>query len=173
MFLSLTDFEDRPYRIPNQEESTDLENFITEAEEAVLIDLLGYELYSEFVADIDTSDPEDRWINLRDGAEYTYDNKLYKYNGIVDMCRPAVYSLWIDPGTYKFSNVGYIRNKPSQEAEVIDPEVFTVSTWNNFVKKAYDCGSHRNTLYGFIKANESDYPTWQLTSPEYRNRLGL
>lgn len=178
-FLQPSDFDNRPYRIPNQQESTDLEAFIQQAEKDLLICLLGYALYTEFSANVDTSGAESRWVNLRDGAEYVYDNKTYKYNGIVLMLKPAVYSLWIDPGTYKFTNVGYVQNNAPKESRTMgeEQEPFRVNAWNNYIKQAYDNGNRKNTWYGYMKANESDYPTWEFDKQaecvEYQNRFSL
>lgn len=177
MFLTLSDFNARPYRIPNQQESPDLQPFIDDREEEILLCLLGYEMHAEFVANVDTSDVEQKWIDLRDGKTYTYSGNLYKYAGIVDMLRPAVYAEWIDSGAYKLTNVGYIQNNAPKESQVLDHEVFKVEAWNRYIKKAYDCGSQRNTWYGFMKANESNYPEWEFRAEadclQYRNRWSL
>lgn len=178
MFLQLSDFTGRPYRIPNQEESPDLEAFIAREEKSILICLMGYEMYTEFAANAVTSDPEDRWAALLNGAEYSYSNKTYKYNGVVDMLVPAVYSRWLDKGAYKFTNVGYMQNNAPNESKVMeDQEPFRIESWNDFVRKAYDCGNQKNTWYGFMRANESDYPTWEHdvcdACFQYQNRFGL
>lgn len=177
MFLQLTDFQARPYRIPNQQESPDLEQFIERTEEDLLICLLGYELYSEFVANVDTSSPESRWVDLRDGADYLYAGHPYKYSGIVEMLKPAVYSKWIDPGAYKFTNVGYVQNNAPKESTTLDQSGFRVEAWNRYVKLAYDRGSRKNTWYGFMKATEADYQGWEFSTcnecVQYQNRFDL
>lgn len=177
MFLSLSDFNARPYRIPNQAESPDLEQFIEEKEEEILQCLFGYELYTEFMANVDTSGAESRWVNLRDGAEYTYDEKLYRYRGLIDMLRPAIYSLWVDQNAYKFTNVGMVNNNAPEKSIVIDAEPHRVKAWNDYVRKAYDRGSRKNTLHGFMEANESDYDSWEFDEyapcVAYQNRFSL
>lgn len=180
MILDPSDFDDRPYRIPNQQESKDFPEFVEAAEEEILVQLLGYEFYKELSDALNTSNPDQIYIDFRDGAEYESGGKTYKYSGLVDLLKPAVFSLWTDQNAYKFTNIGHIVNSPPQQATVIDNEPFAVGSWNAYVKLAGGyCGYSRSTwnrkdnLYGFYLANKSDYPTIVWKSPELRNRLGF
>lgn len=49
---------------------------IEQYEKEILINLLGYELYTEFIAAIALPGPDQKWLDLRDGAEFTME-----YNG--------------------------------------------------------------------------------------------
>lgn len=175
--LQLSDFEARPYRIPNQEESEDLAVFIEESEEELLTGLLGYELYTEFVSGVSTADLESRWADLRDGSTYQYDRKTYKYRGIVHLLKPAIYALWLEQNAYKLTNVGMVRNDRSDKYTVIDLEPFRVGGWNDYVRRAYDGGCMRNTWYGFMKSREDDYENWRFDASApyvaYQNRFGF
>ncbi len=93
--IAVEDFNDRPYKVPNQKESVEFKDFIEKAEEDLLINLLGYSLYKEFIAGLATGPVLQKWTDLKDGAEYTYSEKLYKYNGLIDFLKPAIYSLWM------------------------------------------------------------------------------
>lgn len=180
MILDPSDFDDRPYRIPNQQESKDFPEFIEDAEEQILVQLLGYEFFKELEDALNTSNPDQIYVDLRDGAEYTSSGKTYKYNGLVDLLRPAVFSLWIDQNAYKFTNIGHVNNSPPQQSTVIDSEPFVVQAWNAFVVRAGgSCNYSRSTwnrmdnLYGFYQANKANYPTLVWKSPELKNRLGF
>lgn len=176
MILDLTDFLDREYKIPNQNESRDLEAFIEKHEKEILKELLGYELFAELEAALESSaELEDRWVDLRDGAEYTYNDKTYKWLGLVDLLKPAVYSRWINVGTYKFTNVGFVQNNAQQQSATLeDMEPFIVRAWNEFVLKVgYNYEQRFGTLYGFMKANEADYDGWCFTEQKFKNRHSL
>lgn len=174
MFLSSSDFINRPYRVINQEESRDFQAFIEKQEVKLLIDLLGYSLWAEMEEDLKSSNPSEIFTALKNGAEYTFNGKTYKYNGLVDLLIPAVFSRWIDQNNYKLTAAGFVQTSPSQEnLTVVDPEPFIVAAWNDYVSKVGECYNQKNTLYGFMKANEDEFPNWEFTLPTLKNRYGL
>lgn len=168
MILELTDFLKRPYLIPNQQESVDLEEWIDATERNLLKDLLGYELYKEFNEALESSQPLDqRFVDLRDGVEYTYNDVLRKYEGMLDLLRPAVYALWIEEGAYKFTNVGWVVNNAQEQSQTLeDTEQFVVKYWNEYAKKA-------KALYDYFTVTSDDYPELIFTHVKTKNRLGL
>lgn len=170
MLLSTSDFLTRPYRILNIEESKDFVDFVKTSERELLTDILGYSLWKELD---ETASPGAALIALRDGAEYEYVGKPYKYNGLVDLLKPAVMSLWIPKNNYKFTNVGYVESSPQENSSLVDPEQFRVQLWNEFVEKVGLCLNQKNSFYGFMKANESNYPEWDFTEQKAENRFGL
>ncbi len=177
MFIEVTDFTERPYRIPNQNESTDLLSFLSTEEARLAIEnLLGYDLWKDFVEAYDASlesgaDPLDqKWSKIIEGAEYTYGSYLMKYNGWVDLLRPALYSLWIPKGSQKLTNIGYVENAPPQQSTLIDSFPSEVESWNQFVKKS-GIYEHCHTFYGFMYENRADYPNWIYNPPRMKNRF--
>jgi hypothetical protein len=174
MLISPTDFLDRPYKVPNQEESRDFISFIEEKEEELGRMLLGNELFESFRDALESSAIDDIYIAIRDGENYTYSDNIYQYKGWVDMLRPAIFSQWLPNLTYKLTNIGYVTNDAPQQSSLIDDQYdFQVINWNKFVNKVgygYTC---KNSFYGFMKANEEDYPTWVFTCPRYINRYDL
>jgi hypothetical protein len=181
MILDSTDFVDRPYKVPNQEESRDFISFIEEKEEELLRMILGDELYDEFAAGLETSGTvEQIWTDLKgeEGVSYEYSGKNYTYKGLKDLLKPGVFSEWMPLSTYKFTNIGFIENNAPQQSKLIDDQyAFQVDYWNKFVSKVgysypygYNC---KNTFYGFMKAHSSDYPSWVFKCPRYKNRYDL
>lgn len=176
MLLSVTDFASRPYKIPNQNESADLSAFIEDAEEQILTDLLGYEFYNTFATNYDTSGtPAQKWIDLAEGAEYTYNDVTYNWKGLVDLLKPIVYARWMDIGAYKFTNVGWIQNSAQENSTLIDSEQFRVQYVNEYAKKAGINYNMYNTLWGFLEVNKAEYEDYNLewSEPFTENRLGL
>lgn len=179
--IDATDFLNRPYKVPNQEESRDFISFIEDKEAYIAIKyLLGQSLWDEFKAQMETSGgPEERFQLLYDGADYTNNGKTYHYNGWIDLVRPAIYSEWLPESLYINTNVGVVINNAPQMSSVQDDQyVFQVRAWNDFVNKAggYHRYSYKNsyncvsTFYGYMKANESDFESWQFRCPQYKNR---
>ena len=56
--------------------AVDFNNIVTEYQETYLQKLLGEYLYQLFIAAIDGGSPEQKWVDLRDGADFTV-----SYNG--------------------------------------------------------------------------------------------
>ena len=48
-----------------------LDEFIPRVEKDILIRAMGYSLYSEFTTQIEASSPDQKWLDLRDGKEFT------------------------------------------------------------------------------------------------------
>lgn len=180
MIIDPTDFDVKPYKIPNQEENRDFMAYIEEKEDELAIKyLLGSELWEDFKTGLESSGPiESIWETLRDGGFYDHNGNQYQYKGWVDLVRPAIFSEWIPDTTYKLTNIGYVENSSPDKAKLIeDSYPFQVQHWNKFVEKtgySYPYGySCKNTFYGFMKAHEDDYPSWVFRCPRFKNRFDL
>jgi hypothetical protein len=175
--IDVADFNDRPYQVPNQSESPEFKDFIEAAETRILKSILGYTLWKEFSDAVDNDDPLDqKWVDLRDGAEYEIGDKTYKYDGLKDLLKPAIYALWMPQGAYKWTNVGMQENLPRKDnagadlSKGLDLLEFQVQYWNEYAAKVK---AYRNGLFGFMTINEDDYDNWEFTVPEYKNRFSL
>jgi hypothetical protein len=173
MLLKTAHFTVRPYRISNIESVPDFISFAEKAEREILTSILGYSLWTDVVA----ANPSATLLKLRDGAEYEYKGVTFKYCGLVDLLKPSVLSQWIELNNYILSDMGYVEKQPGQNNTLIDPQANIASLWNDYVRKVGDCyaQSHKGegTLYGFMKANEGDYPDWEFHLPEKKNRFGM
>jgi len=162
-FISLTDFNDRPYRIPNQNESTDLAAYLQTKESEIMERLLGWELWEDFQAGLDSYSgdyPLDKWLDLEDGAEYTYGGVVYKYKGLNDLLVPAVYSYWLRDSFDKHTNIGIGLNI-KDEFTLISPATRISTAYNTYAKKVGNDCHYENTLWGFLAANyEANYTQW-------------
>lgn len=177
MIIDPTDFNDKPYKVPNQEENRDFEAFIAEKEEELAVQyLLGSELWEEFKEALASSGPLDSiWEVLKDGGFYDHNNKQYQYKGWVDMIRPGIFADYLPETTYKLTNIGYVENNAPDKSKLIEDQYpFHVKHWNNFVQKvgySYPYGyNYKNSFYGFMKAHKDDYPSWVFKCPRFKNR---
>lgn len=179
MIIDPNDFSDRPYKVPNQEESRDFLSFLESKEDELARIILGHELWEEFDAAVNGSGELDAiYVALRDGAEYQHNGKPYRYNGWVDVVRPGIFSEWLPNLTHKLTNIGYVANSPTDKSTLLENQYeFQVLHWNKFVQKVgvstrfgYNC---KDSLYGFLTANAADYPDWNFTCPPYKNRYDL
>lgn len=172
-FVALSDFEVRPYRIPDQEENKDLEDFLTEREESVLRSLLGTETYNDFVDEIDGGTPAQKWVDLRDGKVYTWGGVEYEYKGLVDLLVPCLFAYWVKENSDKYTNSGTVRNSPTMNSLSVSPSRRISEAWTRFCDKVGDECEHEDTLYGFLTANYTDYPDWEFKRPEPMNQFDI
>jgi len=96
----------------------------------------------------------------------------------VDMIRPGIFSAWLPNLTYKLTNIGYVENNaPEKSALIEDQYQFQILHWNNFVRKVGPKQSYgyycEDSFYGFMMANEDDYPDWVFSYQRYKNRYDL
>jgi hypothetical protein len=175
MIIDPTDFLERPYKIPNQEESRDFLSFLEEKEDELARMILGNDLWEDFDSAINGSGVIDPiYEALRDGGSYEYNNKSYRYNGWVDMIRPGIFSEWLPLTTMKLTNIGYVVNDAPDKSKLLDNQYeFQVAHWNKFITKVgyvYAYGyNYVDSFYGFMKINEDDYPDWVFQCPRYKH----
>jgi len=174
MLLKTSHFTTRPYRVNHVESNPDFIAFLETAEREILTSILGHQLWAAVTATGTLSAP---LTSLRDGTEYEFNEITYKYYGLVDLLVPGALSEWVEAKNWTLTEMGYVEKAPLENNTLIDPAGHTATLWNDYVKKVGDCYAQVNkgmgTLYGFLKANEEDYPTWEFNLPEKENRWGM
>jgi len=173
MFVEATDFTDIPYKFPNAEEVRGLAAFIESEETKLLKKVLGLDLYNEFIAGLEDSSIAQKYIELRDGAEYTYGTKTYEYAGVIDLLKPYIYSRLVELNYRKLTSSGVIINQGQENTLVQNPTYEVVTYWNEAVGKIGGYLNQINTLYGFLEANSDTYDTWEFEELKPKNQLDL
>ena len=171
--VSTTDFDYFPYQLSGLEGKTATFNaFVLKMQEDVLRTVLGNELYDLFDAGLDEDYPADKWVDLRDGADYTIDTIKYKWVGLNKMLVPYVYSEYLAKTFSSHSGIGVTFPK-AENSSAVDPsaEISTSSAAFAVLVGAYK--TSKNSLYGFLTANYTDYPTWIWDELSIRNRFGI
>lgn len=171
MFLEATDFLDKPYKVPNQEESKEFVAFIEAKEAEILKKVFGLQLYNDFIEGLETSGDIDQiWIDLRDGTTYEYNDVLYEWKGIDDLLKPIVYSEWLTINFRRWTSSGMIINTGQQNSGAVNPDQEIIRASNEFVDKLGGSNNgitYSNSLYGFLFVNSSDYNDWDFTLTQY------
>lgn len=145
-----------------------LNYFIKSNEAKMLRDVLGYPLWKAFTDGIAVGSPEQKWLDLRDGKEYSYfSNYTEKWDGIkftVDtegtmkksMIANYVYCQWMrDKHT---QSAGQGEQKAKQiNADNANPDQKIARAWNEMIDwiKSMICylDRHRETYPEWIKQN--------------------
>lgn len=175
--VKLANFEARPYRIPNQEENTDLTDFVEAAEPVILKKLFGTTLYEAYVAGIAEATPADKWTDLKDGANYTYNGIVYEYKGLINLLVPCIFSMWLEETRDFYTSVGVVM-KLNDKSERLSPATRIARAYNDFSRQVgngidYFDLNKQGTLYGFMKVNENNYDDWVFQPPGLMNEFGL
>lgn len=164
MFVVKSDFIYPPYNIPGLDRNNSFLTFVGDEEAKVLKLILGLRLYNEFIAGLEEDYPEDKWLNLRDGAEYEIGDDLYEWKGLTTRngaIVPYIFSQWLRAGYDSYTENGVVIAS-NENSEVIDPSLRVSRAYNSFADmighKKLLC-KEKNTLYGFLtcEANVADY----------------
>ncbi len=176
-------------------------NWIDTEARLMLQGALGFELFKDFDADVDAAGDytgsQQRWLDLVDGAEYTFDGVLFNFPGLkftqgtVPRSMMAYY-VWAKWFTYHVSQVGGMGEQTGQSANssIANGAARQSKAWNNFVTLyngdtniwqivsgiSFDRdvqNTHFVSLLKFLLHNESDYPDAALIVEEFKNRFSI
>ncbi len=196
MFYEKEDFDKLPYNIPAKqlmeydgtnisetEISPEFNAHAENTEAEILKKLLGLDLYDDFIAGLAPSSldyPEQKWIDLLDGAKYTYNGIKYEWVGMRKLLTPFIFAMWLRDNYDNYSETGVSVGKV-ENAEMIGPQLRIVTAWNKGYEmagsgKKYESSkvfNHKNSLYGFLRINITDYSNWVYTDIGYMNRFNL
>ena len=139
--------------------STSLQALINELEPALLADLLGYDLYKQYLAGIALGSPTAKWTELRDGKEYTNrQGVLSKWKGLKytdgsttrSLIANYVYWHWLQNEASETTGTGE-KMPANQNAVNTSPANKMIRAWNEMVDMI-------NELVEFLMSNQATYP---------------
>jgi hypothetical protein len=130
---------------------------------------------------------DNKWLTLKNGSEYEYASKDWKWNGLVKLLTPFIYSRWVRDNVDSFSGNGVV--VPSNEnSQIISPATRICRAHNDYAEKCgvfrdryvglsyrYEqCFTYEDTLFGFLTAKgETVYPDWTFEAPRIMNIAGI
>lgn len=159
LFVDEYDFIYPPYLVPNQNESTWFQRYLQDKEEEILKRVMGWEFYAEFNTAIQGVSPAQKYVDIRDGAQYTYGGETFKYDGLNDFLVPAIYALWLRDSAFKTTNIGIGTNQKT-DFNVLNPANVISRAYNIYSDKVGNNRNYRNTFWGFMQANYLTYTAW-------------
>lgn len=137
--LALTDFGEPVFN-----------DFITEEQLNLLINILGVELYNDF----NTLPLASKWTSFKNGVTgYTdTDGEKRNWQGLKYLMIPYIYSKWIDFQNVAQSQLGTIKPKfeNADPAQAVSRKRIEYDAWNEFVSRQKEC-------YAYLWANESSF----------------
>jgi len=167
----------------------DITPYIVKYEREALIQLLGYTLYKELKAEID-SEPQvftDKWDRLVNGYEYEIDylgdTYLVKWNGLVNSDKISLLAYYIYYKYVKFhvthtSGFGELIQN-AENASKVSPSQKMVNAWNRFADLRGNPSDDliNSTCYNFLNNFEDDatygYPKWIFNVIRHTSTFGI
>ncbi len=178
MFVLYTDFNNDPYSLSGLDKViNNFNQFIEDQEAEILKQLLGIKLYDEFIEGLEEDYPEQKWLDLRDGARYEIGANTYEWKGLVTRTGaivPYIYSMWLGVKWKSVSNIGVSVGK-AENADMVSPatEISRGSAaFLGMIGSKKFC-KKENTLYGFLTTNLTDYSSLLWTDYRTANQFDL
>lgn len=149
IYLINSDFFVDGLDIPNtgkDDVSVRLSGFIAQYEVECLRQILGYPLYKLFNAEVQSGTYSERFQNLLDGADYTVNDRLRNWQGLVrsedndddepilriSLIANYIYWFWMDDAATKSTGVGATGKMDVQAGKSVTPADKMVKAWNSF-----------------------------------------
>lgn len=156
--ISLADFGDYQDITSNLNEMERLDPAIFDAQQLDLEPFLGSELYHSFVAGLQTSPPEQRFLDLLNGKVYTpsYTTSSIRFFGV----KPALINLtltrFVENQDVFFTRLG-VKYKNSEESTQVPIERKNALS-NSYKSKA---AVFLQGVKSFLNESKSVYPEWK------------
>ena len=161
----------------NNQDTADFElNYIALYECEILIKVLGYKLYRDFIDGLDEVTPLQKWLDLKNGAEFNsyYSSTLLYFDGLKKVCANWVYFRWLENNNEQLTGTGVaIANKEnSTNFDKNKKMVFANNQAACIIGTELD-SEDKPTLYNFLKVKEVDYPNALFSELGFINVLGI
>lgn len=151
--------------LPNTNQTAVQENIdylISKREPELLTQLFGYGMYKAFIAGLQEDPVPQRWIDLRDGVDYTdTDGEERHWMGLVakvdepkeSLIANYVYYWFLRKEATQTSGVGETVTKTENSVRT-SPVAKQVRAWNEMV-------TWIGELFNFLQVKKADYPEWK------------
>lgn len=136
---------------------------------------------------------DDKWLELKNGVNYDYASKTWKWKGLVFLLTPLVASRWIRDNVDSFTGSAVVVAS-NENSTLISPALRICRAHNDYAERVgvmrgvsrsslhyanrsyhfADCMSYQDTLYGFlVAAGDTVYEGWTFEAPDLMNIAGI
>ncbi|MBC7652323.1 MAG: hypothetical protein H7101_11295 [Deinococcales bacterium] len=144
----------------------------------LLKNALGFVLFNDFDSQVTdgvlNSGAVQKWIDLVNGAEYTKDDKVYKWQGLIyaeglyknSLLAKYVFYNWYKENVSTLSGIGEV-NLQGANSVTVEPNQRLVTVWNSFLQEYQHRQNNNNNanvylhngtpVYDWYRGNENDY----------------
>lgn len=164
-------------------------------EKEILMDLFGYQLYSDYIEGIAAESPEQKWLDIRDGEEFSFEFRgktiTRKWIGLINSELKSLLAY------YAYANIVNRSTQHVTELGVVEPNVENsriaansmkvLRAWSRFMEQYGEVPNGFNpyydshyvhyddspSIYNFLVANSDDYDDWVFTRRGNINVFGF
>ena len=183
--------------IPQASTDTSLAQAITQYEKEILIQLLGYKLYTLLIADLVNGIPQtDIYVDLVNGAEFDLEFEgntiTLKWEGLKNTALQSliayyVFFKYVERDVSRYYGTGMSIAKPQEGWERVSPIYKLCDVWER-MRKLYgkippeqkgvpvsllSVYNNDPSAYNFLYTNKDDYPDWIFTPQWNINPFGI
>lgn len=101
-------------------------------------------------ADWELVEEDNRWLLLKNGNTYAYNDKVYYFKGMSKIMRPFIYSKWLEYTFDQHVGVGGLTIPKTENSQTISPATRIITSWNDFARNIGDKCNQIDTLYGYL-----------------------
>ena len=149
---------------PTTGEGKRLISIIENNEKNFLYSLLGG-MASDYMSGLNESTIDQKWVDLRDGAEFTLNGKTVKFQGLNYI---EAHYMW---GLYNELVTETTRNGEMPIVDSVNNSYKQVLIWNDMVDLISNNLEYVPSLANFLDAG--DYQDYTVLKLEYKNQFGL
>jgi len=172
-----------------------LNEIISQKQKDLLINLLGYDLYLQFETALDEVSPVQKWLDLRDGVDFSseYCNKTYTlhFDGVKEMLKYYIAFYYLQEITNRMTFAGQVKSN-NENSNVINQEIKLTKLHNKAIdlygfaykydidivqftvpilKLTDEIERVKNTCFNFLytknETSETTYPNWIFSPKKY------
>jgi len=151
--------------------SSVIDFYIAKYEKEALMNLLGYDLYKELKAEIDSLPQvySAKWGALVNGSEFIVGGYTYKFDGLKAILPYIVYYHYLDDNITSYETIGAVlsNSENSRKTSVND---LMIAAWNKFAR---DYGNSNGSARNYIISNQANYQKWIYTHYPLNNTFGI
>lgn len=161
-----------------------LDSLIIKYERQLLLDALGSVNYNELVLELeklpfkeDTEPPTletagQKWIDLVNGATYTYEDETYIWDGLKSMIPYYIYCMYLRSDEVEYSTTGMARNAVTNADR--SPYILKyVTSWSCFLELNQGESDVTVSLVTYMGHKKDDFSTPKLKLYPKVNRFGI
>lgn len=152
-FMLPEDFDGPDFQIPNLNNEDGFLPYVERQERKFLVQIMGRNLTEAFYDGLEAG-VEQRWQDLKDGKEYTYNGKNYKWEGMKKLFVPYIYQSWVGKTYNNLTGSGVVIPK-IENGEQISPASRMIEAYNEASDLVGSECDLCDTLYGYLYTSEA------------------
>ncbi len=176
-FVQVTDFDNKPYNLPNIAEDDSFQSFVDRGEEKILRRIVGHTMYDLIMQAVEYPGAEPKYDDFINGVYYNLPGSTIKrqWKGVRKMLIPYIYCIWTQ-ATFDNHGLNGVEVAKVENANLIGPNDRMVRSYNDFADMVGSRKTHTgkiDSMYGFLYSRAAEFTDYVYCGVGRMNILGL